>query len=182
MWVPTDLLARYCFSQSISTDFSENSPAFSQNLMNHSSCFPYRIPPSLYPSIFEAEIRKEVHFNKSVITVAMRWCSGSRVGEASLSHFNKSIDGGNLKEGWWRKSIWSGPLNECEAIVSESRITGGDESVSWGLYKKLFGLYFMLYPYTITRITDNMQINLMRVVWTRNIYNFYNIIVEITRE
>ena len=50
------------------------------------------------------------------------------------------------------KNIWSGPLNECEVIVSESRITGGAESVPWGLYKKFsFGLYFVLLPYTITR-------------------------------
>ena len=50
------------------------------------------------------------------------------------------------------KNIWSGPLIECEVIVSESRITGGAESVPWGLYKKFsFGLYFVLLPYTITR-------------------------------
>ena len=50
------------------------------------------------------------------------------------------------------KNIWSGPLNECEAIFSESSITGGDESVPWGLYKKFsFGLYFVLHLYTITR-------------------------------
>ena len=59
VWVPIDLLARYCFSQSISTDFSENSPTFSQNLRNQFFLFSIQVSlPSLYPSIFEAEIRR----------------------------------------------------------------------------------------------------------------------------
>lgn len=153
MWVPIDLLARYCFSQSISTGLSENSPAFSQNLRNQ--LFLFSIQESL-PSLYPPSLRLRLeggHFNKSVITVAIWWYLGPRVGEASLSHFNKVF----LMVVIWMmddrgKSIWSGPLNECEVIVSKSRITGGAESVPLGLYKKFsFGLCFVLHPYTITR-------------------------------